>query len=97
LTARETKALICEIGRRLYNRGLIAGSDGNISLKLPRGRLLTTPSGISKGFMRPEDIVTTDMDGKPLGGGKPSSELKLHLAVRTWARWCTPIRPRRLR
>ena len=81
MTTRETKALICEIGRRLYSRGLIAGADGNISLKLPRGRLLTTPSGISKGFMSPEDIVTTDMDGKPLGGGKPSSELKLHLAV----------------
>jgi len=81
MTERELKKLVCEIGRRLYGRGLIAGADGNISLKLPRERLLTTPSGCSKGFMKPEDIVVTDMEGNPLGGGKPSSELRLHLAV----------------
>ena len=81
MTEREQKMLVCEIGRRLYARGLVAGADGNMSLRLPRGRLLTTPSGASKGFMRPEDLVVTDMEGNSLGGGKPSSELRLHLAV----------------
>jgi len=81
MTERETRLEICEIGRRLYAKGLIAGADGNISVRLPRGRLLTTPSGCSKGFMRPEDIVVTDLEGRPLGGGKPSSEIRLHLAV----------------
>ena len=81
MTERELRIHICDVGRRLYNRGLIAGADGNISLRLPRGRLLTTPSGCSKGFMKPEDLVLTDMAGSPLGGGSPSSELKLHLAV----------------
>jgi L-fuculose-phosphate aldolase len=81
VTERELKKLICEIGRRLYGRGLIAGADGNISLRLPRGRILTTPSGCSKGFMTPEEIVVTDLTGAPLGGGRPSSELALHLAV----------------
>lgn len=81
MTERELKILVCEVGRRLYVRGLIAGADGNISLKLPRNRLLTTPTGCSKGFMKPEDIVVTDMEGNPLGGGKPSSELNLHLAI----------------
>lgn len=81
MTERELRIQVCEIGRRLYCRGLIAGADGNLSLRLPRGRLLTTPSGCSKGFMKPEDLVVTDMTGNPLGGGSPSSELKLHLAV----------------
>lgn len=81
MTERELRMQVCETGRRLYGRGLIAGADGNISLRLARGRLLTTPSGCSKGFMKPEELVVTDMDGNALGGGRPSSELKLHLAV----------------
>ncbi|MCD6405696.1 MAG: class II aldolase/adducin family protein [Planctomycetes bacterium] len=81
MTERETRALVCEIGRRLYQRGLIAGADGNISVRLPRGRLLVTPSGLSKGFMKPDDLVVTDLDGAPIGSGKPTSELALHLAV----------------
>jgi len=81
VTEREIRLAICEIGRRLYARGLVAGPDGNISVRLSRGRLLTTPSGCSKGFLRPEDLVLTDLDGNALGGGKPSSELLLHLAV----------------
>ncbi len=81
MTERELKNLVCEIGRRLYARGLVAGADGNISVRLPRGRILTTPSGCSKGFMKPEDIVVTGLEGNALGGGKPSSELRLHLAI----------------
>ena len=81
MTEREIRIQICEVGRRLYARGLVAGADGNISVRLPRGRLLTTASGHSKGFMRPEELVVTDLGGNPLGGGKPSSELQLHLAV----------------
>lgn len=81
MTEREIRMTICEVGRRLYARGLVAGADGNISVKLPRGRLLTTPSGVSKGFMKPEDLVLTDLEGRALGGGKPSSEILLHLAV----------------
>jgi L-fuculose-phosphate aldolase len=78
---RAVRQEICEIGRRLYEKGLVAGADGNISVRLPRERLLTTPSGCSKGFLKPEDLVVTDMAGKPMGGGKPSSEIMLHLAV----------------
>lgn len=81
MSERELRLEVCEAGRRLYARGLIAGADGNISVRLPRGRLLTTPSGRSKGFMRPEELVITDLEGRPMGGGKPSSELRLHLAV----------------
>lgn len=81
MNEREIRKFICEIGRRLHARGLVAGADGNITVRLPRERLLATPSGVSKGFMSPEQIVVTDMDGKSLGGGKPSTEILLHLAV----------------
>ncbi len=81
MTEQEHKKLICEIGRRLYERGLISGADGNISIRLRPGRFLATPAGCSKGFLKPEDIAVTDAAGRPLGPGHPSSEMQMHLAV----------------
>lgn len=72
---------IVAVGRRLYERGLVAGSEGNISVRLEGGRLLTTPSGVCKGFLEPDGLVVTDPGGRPLGGGRPSSELKMHLEI----------------
>src|SRR6476661_10378279 len=76
------KEQICEIGRRLYNRGFAAANDGNITVRLNDKELLCTPTMVSKGFMKPEDICKCDLDGKQLAGTrKRSSELLLHLAV----------------
>ena len=73
---------ICVAGRWLHEAGFVAATDGNISLRLDAGRLLTSPSGISKGVMRPEDLVITDFSGNKLSGtGKPSSELAMHLLI----------------
>lgn len=73
---------ICEIGQRLWQRGLVAANDGNISVKLPDGRLVCTPSGVSKGFLQKDDWVTTTASGEKLAGKlQPSSELKMHVAV----------------
>lgn len=71
---------ICEIGRRLWQRGMLAASDGNISARLPDGTILCTPTGVSKGFMAPEDLVRLTPDGRIIGPGRPSSEAMLHLA-----------------
>lgn len=75
------RAEIVEICRRLHGAGLVAGCDGNVSARLGAKALLTTPSGVPKGLLRPEDLVKTDLTGKPLGIArrKPSSELRLHL------------------
>ncbi len=74
--------LIREIGKRLWQRGLIAANDGNISVRLSDGNILCTPSGISKGFLGAEDFVVTSPSGEKLGGQRePSSELKMHIAV----------------
>ncbi len=79
---QQLRAEICEIGRRLYKQGFAAANDGNISVKLPEGQILTTPTGVSKGYMTPEMVVKTDLEGRVIAGElKPSSELKMHLRV----------------
>ena len=76
------RADIVEIGRRLHSRSYIASNDGNISVRVGDDRLLTTPKGVSKGFMTPDMLVTTDLEGRKLSGARdPSSELLMHLAV----------------
>ncbi len=71
---------ICEAGRRLSERGLIAGTEGNISARCGVN-LLVTPAGRAKGDLAPQDLVEVDPAGRVRGSGVPSSELGLHLAV----------------
>ena len=79
MTQRET---VCQVGKLLYDRGYVAGNDGNISVKVDENRLLITPSGVSKGRMTPDMLLLTDLDGNVLEGDRhPSSEGKMHLAV----------------
>ena len=76
------RADICEVGRRLYARGYVASNDGNITVHLDTGRIVTTPKSVSKGFMTPEMMCVVDLDGRKLDGERdPSSELKMHLEV----------------
>ena len=76
------RAQIVEVGRRLHERAYVASNDGNISVRLESDRILTTPKGVSKGFMTPDMLVVTDLDGTKLTGERdPSSELLMHLAV----------------
>ena len=56
MTELEIKQQICEIGKRIYNRNMVAANDGNISVKLNENEFLCTPTGVSKGFMTPEYI-----------------------------------------
>ncbi len=78
----ELKELICDIGRRIYTNSFVAANDGNITVKLSEREFLTTPTGISKGFLIPEMIVKVNEKGEVLEGTyKPSSEVKVHLRV----------------
>jgi L-fuculose-phosphate aldolase len=71
-----------EIGRRMYDKNLIAGTGGNISCRLPDGSFLITPSGKAKGRLSPEDTVVIDEGGSViLGKGRPSSEFRLHTYI----------------
>jgi L-fuculose-phosphate aldolase len=71
----------------MYERGLIAGTDGNVSLRLAEDRLLITPSGLHKGDIVEDDLVVVDGEGRVLKGERrPSSELLMHLL-------CYEVRP----
>lgn len=76
------KKQICEIGKRIYEKGFVAANDGNISIRLCDDEYLITPTGVSKGFMTPEMIVKVNADGEVLEGDyKPTSEMKMHMLV----------------
>src|SRR4051812_14772597 len=82
MTEFQHKEQICEIGRRLYNRGFAAANDGNITVRLGPNEFLCTPTMVSKGFMKPDDICKVDINGKQLAGKrKRTSEVLLHLAI----------------
>jgi L-fuculose-phosphate aldolase len=73
---------ICVVGRWLYERGYVASTDGNISVRLDARRILTSPTCLSKGMMAPEDMVIIDFDGVKLSGDRnPSSEIGMHLLI----------------
>lgn len=73
---------IVEVGKRMYNRQFVASNDDNISVKLSDNEILITPTGVSKGYITSEDIIKVDMAGNVISGNKkPSSEIKIHLAV----------------
>ena len=71
--------------RRLYERGLIAGPDGNVSVRLGPDRVLVTPAGMSKVEVRAADLIELTLDGRAVrpgrGAGVASSELQVHLAA----------------
>jgi L-fuculose-phosphate aldolase len=73
---------IVEVGRRMYARGYTASNDGNISVRLGSDRLLMTPKSVCKGFMTPDMMCITDLEGRKLEGERdPSSEMLMHLEV----------------
>ncbi len=78
----DLRCAICEIGRRVYDRGYVAANDGNISCRLGDGRYLCTPTGVSKGYIDPADIAVVDGEGHQLSGDlRCTSEIRLHLAI----------------
>jgi len=84
----EPWAEIARIGRLMHEKGFVVATDGNISMRLGPDRLLSTPSGLHKGFLQPQDLIVTDMDGvkvrsaSPEGCNlRPTSEMPMHLEV----------------
>jgi L-fuculose-phosphate aldolase len=81
-TESTLRADIVEVGRRMYARAYTASNDGNISVRLGADRLLMTPKSVCKGFMTPDMMCVTDLDGRKLQGDRdPSSEMLMHLEV----------------
>ena len=80
MNLHRAKMDIVEAGRRVYERGFVASNDGNISCRIEEDRILTTPTGMSKGFLKLEDLCIVDMDGALVSGQRrPSSEIGMHI------------------
>lgn len=80
----ELRAAICAAGRRLGARGLISAAEGNLSIRLGEGVLLTTPTGRRKDELRSDDLSTVPLDpagGFPATGPPPSSDIAIHRSI----------------
>ena len=76
------RKLICDIGRRMYDRQFVAGNEGNLSIRIDEDRVLCTPTLISKGFMEPDDLCVVDLNGEQISGKRRrTSEVQLHLEI----------------
>src|SRR5215510_7288817 len=80
---QKVKEQIVEIATRCYDRGLLVAGDGNISARVAPNRIIATPSGVSKGWMRPEMMVVVDIEGNPLEPSdlRVSSEWPMHRVI----------------
>ncbi len=77
-----TKRDLLQVCRRLYERGLVAGTDGNVSVRLSADRILATPTGMSKGFLEADDLVVCDAEGRQVAGKRRlTTEIRIHLAA----------------
>ena len=91
------RAALAAVGLRLYERGLVAGTSGNVSARLDDGTLLVTPTGRALRTLDPDDLVVCEPDGTPRDPSRrPTSELPLHIAayrVRSDARFVVHTHP----
>src|SRR5919108_1237221 len=79
---RQHRKEIVRLGGMLHGSGFVAGTDGNLSVRLDRRRVLVTPTAMSKGMMRPSDLVIVDLEGHKLSGRRNvSSEIAMHLLI----------------
>ena len=66
----------------LHQMGLVAATDGNLSVRLENGTILCTPTLMSKGLMEPQDMVIVDGVGRKVSGQRDvSSEINMHLLI----------------
>ena len=81
-TEREHRQDIVEIGRLIYQKGWVAANDGNITIRLDNESILSTPTGVSKGMMHPDDLIIVDYEGNKIQGRlERTSEILMHLAI----------------
>jgi L-fuculose-phosphate aldolase len=80
--AHALKEQLCDIGRRLWQREYVDGNGGNIAIRVGEDIAICTPTLVSKGFMKPEDMCLVDFEGNQLAGTKRrTSEILMHLQI----------------
>jgi ribulose-5-phosphate 4-epimerase/fuculose-1-phosphate aldolase len=81
MTETKLREQICLYGKSLFDRSLTPGSSGNISVRMPDGGWLVTPTNASLGFLDPARISRLDARGSLVSGDKPTKEIPLHSAL----------------
>src|SRR5271165_4746462 len=82
MTERQQRDEIVRFGKLLHQGGLVAATDGNLSVRLENGHILCTPTVMSKGLMEPDDLVVVDQRGNKVSGSRDaSSEIAMHLLI----------------
>jgi L-fuculose-phosphate aldolase len=82
VSERQYREDIIRFGKLLHQKGYVAATDGNLTVRLDNDTVLTTPTGMSKGLMEPEDLVLVDMNGHKLAGRRAAStEIGMHLLI----------------
>ena len=81
-TEAELREQMAELGRRLHQQGFVAATDGNLSVRLENGNIMTTPTNMSKGMCCAADMIVVDRAGKKVSGQRnASTELAMHLLI----------------
>lgn len=81
-SVRNLKEQICDAGKRMWQRAYVDGNGGNIAVRAAEGLALCTPTLVSKGFMKPEDLCLVDLEGNQKAGNKErTSEILMHLQI----------------
>lgn len=76
LSEKEAKELILSIGKSMYSKQFVTANDGNITVRTGENTVITTPTGISKGLLTSDMLITVDFDGNILEGAyRPTSEI----------------------
>ena len=79
MSSHQLRQDIVRICRMLHRKNYLAATDGNVSVRLG-DQVLTTPSGINKGLMEADQVITVDLEGRVvMGEGRPTSEIRMHL------------------
>lgn len=79
---RQYRREIALFGHMLHQRGYVAATDGNLSVRLDDERIMVTPTGMSKCMLRASDMVVVDLEGRRLSGKRNvSSEIAMHLLI----------------
>lgn len=80
--AHSLKEQICEMGHRLWKRAYVDGNGGNMAVRVGEDIAICTPTLVSKGSLKPEDMCLVDFEGNQLGGTKKrTSEILMHLQM----------------
>ncbi|OBT22706.1 aldolase [Vibrio splendidus] len=81
MNEQQLREQMVTLARSMFERGYATGGAGNLSIKLPNGHFLTTPTGSSFGRLVAEELSVVDIDGNHISGKKPSKEAAFHLAI----------------